>query len=88
VGTNVFIDEHINAGRFCDAWFVISPRNYFEWFVAKKQKSLFIYATYDTTFPLEFSAQVIEHMREATWTIRQWFFQSSESASARCRKKD
>jgi pimeloyl-ACP methyl ester carboxylesterase len=59
------IEEHIDAERLREAWFVISPRNYFERFVAKKQKSLFIYATYDTTFPPEFSVQVIEHMREA-----------------------
>ena len=33
-----------------------------------KKKSLFIYARYDTTFPLRFSEQVIAKARELGWT--------------------
>jgi pimeloyl-ACP methyl ester carboxylesterase len=43
---------------------VISPPHYIERYATLKKKSLFIYARYDTTFPLHFSEQVIAKARE------------------------
>jgi len=60
--------QHIRAGlegqvtveQLRDLWAAISPPAYWEKYAAKKKKSLFIYAEYDTTFPKEFSEQVVE----------------------------
>ena len=58
------IEEHIDLDRLRRAWMVISPGNYLEKFAAGKHKSLFIYASYDTTFLPEFSRQVVDKLRE------------------------
>ena len=58
------LEEHIDLDRLRRAWMVISPGNYLQKFAARKHKSLFIYATYDTTFLPEFSRQVVEKVRE------------------------
>lgn len=58
------LEEHIDLETLRQAWMAVSPVNYLEKFAAKKQKSLFIYATYDTTFPPELSRDIIAKMRE------------------------
>lgn len=58
------VEEHIDLDRLRRAWMVISPANYMEKFAERKHKSLFIYATYDTTFLPEFSRQVVAKLQE------------------------
>ncbi len=57
-------ESRITLDQLRDAWMVISPPNYIDRYASMKKKSLFIYARYDTTFPLRFSKQVIEKARE------------------------
>lgn len=58
------LEEHISLDRLRQAWKAISPSHYFDKFAARRHKSLFIYARYDTTFLPEFSRQVVEKVRE------------------------
>jgi len=58
------IEEHIDLDRLRRAWMAISPGNYIQKFAARKHKSLFIYARYDTTFLPEFSREVVAKVRE------------------------
>jgi dienelactone hydrolase len=53
----------ITLDQLREAWAVISPPNYVERYARLKKKSLFIYARYDTTFPLRFSQQVVAKAR-------------------------
>lgn len=49
-----------------DIFAAISPANYVEAFAATRpRKVLIVYATYDLTFPLEFSKIAVEHLRSA-----------------------
>jgi hypothetical protein len=58
------LEAQVTLERLREAWMVISPPNYIDRYAAMKKKSLFIYARYDTTFPLRFSKQVLEKARE------------------------
>jgi dienelactone hydrolase len=58
------LEASITLEQLRETWMVISPPNYIERYASMKKKSLFIYARYDTTFPLRFSEQVIEKARE------------------------
>jgi dienelactone hydrolase len=58
------LEEHIDLDRLRQAWIAVSPVSYIAKFAAKKQKSLFIYAAYDTTFPPELSREIVGKMRE------------------------
>jgi dienelactone hydrolase len=58
------LEEHIDLERLRDAWMAITPVIYMEKFAAKKHKSLFIYASYDTTFLPQLSRDIIAKMRE------------------------
>jgi dienelactone hydrolase len=58
------LEEHIDLDRLRQVWRAVSPVSYIEKFAAKKQKSLFIYAAYDTTFPPELSRSIVGMMRE------------------------
>ena len=58
------MEEYIDLDRLRQAWMAISPVNYMEKFAARKHKSLFIYAKYDTTFLPEYSRQVVAKVRE------------------------
>jgi pimeloyl-ACP methyl ester carboxylesterase len=58
------LEEHIDLDQLRRAWMAISPGNYMQKFAARKHKSLFIYARYDTTFLPEFSREVVERVRE------------------------
>jgi dienelactone hydrolase len=58
------LEEHIDLDRLRQAWIAVSPVSYMEKFAAQKQKSLFIYAAYDTTFPPELSRDIVAKMRD------------------------
>jgi pimeloyl-ACP methyl ester carboxylesterase len=58
------LEPAITLDRLREAWGVISPPHYIERYSTLKKKSLFIYARYDTTFPLHFSEQVMAKARE------------------------
>ena len=58
------IESAITLEQLREAWMVISPPSYIERYARMKKKSLFIYARYDTTFPLHFSEQVVATARE------------------------
>ncbi len=58
------LEENISLDRLRDAWGAVSPVHYMDKYAALPKKSLFIYATYDTTFPLDLSRQAVEHIRQ------------------------
>lgn len=58
------LESAITLEQLRESWMVISPPNYIERYAGMKKKSLFIYARYDTTFPVRFSKQVVEKARE------------------------
>jgi len=58
------LESAITLEQLRESWMVISPPNYIERYASMKKKSLFIYARYDTTFPLKFSKEVVEKARE------------------------
>ena len=58
------LEAEVTLEQLRDAWTVISPPHYIERYARLKKKSLFIYARYDTTFPVRFSEQVIAKARE------------------------
>jgi hypothetical protein len=57
------LEGEIDLNTLRSAWDAISPIHYFDAFGAAKKKSLFLYATYDTTFLPEFSRQVIDEVK-------------------------
>jgi hypothetical protein len=58
------LERSITLEQLRETWSAISPPNYIERYAKMKKRSLFIYARYDTTFPLRFSEQVVERARE------------------------
>jgi dienelactone hydrolase len=58
------IESDITLERLREAWACISPVRYMDRFAGQKKKSLFIYATYDTTFPLHLSKDTLSHVRK------------------------
>jgi hypothetical protein len=58
------LEDAVTLEQLRDVWSVISPPHYIERYAALSKKTLFIYALYDTTFPVRFSAQVLERARE------------------------
>ena len=58
------IETDVTLEQLREAWSVISPPYYLERYAQGKKKTLFIYARYDTTFPVRFSEQVIAKARE------------------------
>jgi len=58
------LEQHLDLDRLRRVWMAVAPVNYLDKFVAKNQKSLFIYTSYDTTFPPELSRQVVAKMQE------------------------
>ena len=59
------LEEHIDLARLREAWLAISPARYMPRFASGKHKSLFIYATYDTTFLPNYSLEVVRAVRES-----------------------
>ena len=57
------VETHVDLDRLRELWMAISPINYIEKFASRTNKSLFIYTKYDTTFPPQFSRDVVERMR-------------------------
>ena len=58
------LESAVTLEQLRETWMVISPPNYIERYATMKKKSMFIYARYDTTFPVRFSRQVVEKARE------------------------
>jgi len=58
------LESAVTLEQLREAWMVISPPYYIERYAGMKKKSLFIYARYDTTFPLHFSKEVVKKARE------------------------
>ncbi len=58
------LETAVTLEQLREAWMVISPPVYRDLYASQAKKSLFIYAKYDTTFPVHLSRQVIEHARE------------------------
>ena len=56
------IEKDIDLDRLRRAWSAISPVYYMDRFAEEKKKSLFVYATYDTTFPIHLSRDTREHI--------------------------
>ncbi len=57
------LEGQIDLDRLRSAWDCISPVHYMDRFAAMNKRSLFLYATYDTTFLPELSRQALEHVR-------------------------
>lgn len=53
------LEEHVDLDRLREAWKAISPISYMEKFAARKHKSLFIYAAYDSTFLPHLSRDIV-----------------------------
>jgi len=58
------LEPEVSLDQLREVWNVISPPHYIERYSKLKKKTLFIYARYDTTFPVHFSEQVIAKARE------------------------
>jgi len=58
------LESNITLEQLRETWMVISPPNYIDRYATMKKKTIFIYARYDTTFPVRFSRQVVEKARE------------------------
>ena len=58
------LQEHIDLDRLREAWRAISPVTYVEKFAARRNKSLFIYTNYDTTFIPRLSKDSVDAMRQ------------------------
>jgi Alpha/beta hydrolase domain containing 18 len=58
------LEGSVPLAQLREAWSVISPPHYIERYAALDKKTLFIYALYDTTFPVRFSEQVLNRARE------------------------
>jgi len=58
------LEGHVDIDRLRNLWRAISPVSYMEKFASQKQKSQFIYTTYDTTFLPELSRDIVRKMEE------------------------
>jgi dienelactone hydrolase len=58
------MESSVTLEQLRETWLAISPPSYIHRYAKLKKKSLFIYARYDTTFPVRFSQQVIAKARE------------------------
>jgi dienelactone hydrolase len=57
------LEGRIDLDQLRDSWMAISPVSYMEKYAGKAKKSLFTYATYDTTFLPALSRDIIERIR-------------------------
>jgi dienelactone hydrolase len=57
------LEENIDLEVLRESWRAISPVSYLDKFAARNQKSLFIYAAYDTTFLPEYSRDIVTRIR-------------------------
>lgn len=58
------VESEISLDELREAWMSISPPHYMNRYAKMNKKPLFIYAKYDTTFPVKYSEQVIKTVRE------------------------
>lgn len=58
------MEGNIDLDQLRECWMAISPVNYMDKFKSQKNKSLFIYTTYDTTFLPELSRDIVDTMRQ------------------------
>ena len=58
------VAQELSLEQLREAWLAISPPQYVERFARLNKKPLFIYASYDTTFPTRFSEQVVAKAKE------------------------
>jgi hypothetical protein len=58
------VEAEVTLDQLREAWMAISPPSYIERYALLRKKPLFIFARYDTTFPMHFSEQVIQKARE------------------------
>ena len=58
------MEGRIELGQLREAWTAISPFSYVDRFAQHEKNSLFIYATYDTTFLPEYSRAMLEEVRK------------------------
>jgi dienelactone hydrolase len=58
------LESAVTLEQLRDAWKAVSPPYYIDRYATLGKKTLFIYAKYDTTFPVRFSEQVIERAKE------------------------
>lgn len=56
------LEQHLDMERLREVWSAISPASYLDRFATLRQKSLFLYTVYDTTFLPEFSRQVLDEI--------------------------
>ncbi|MDQ1470154.1 MAG: hypothetical protein QOJ99_1634 [Bryobacterales bacterium] len=57
------IEHEISLERLRAVWDCVSPVHYMDRFADLSKRSFFLYATYDTTFPLELSRNIVEHVQ-------------------------
>lgn len=57
------IEDEITLDRLRAVWDCISPIHYMDHFASTPKKSFFLYATYDTTFPVHLSKDIVDHIR-------------------------
>jgi dienelactone hydrolase len=61
------LETEVDLATLRKLWSCISPPSYWELFTHKRKRSKFIYTSYDTTFPVHLSRQVIEGARKHRW---------------------
>ena len=57
------IEDEISLDRLRAAWDCVSPIHYMDRFADLAKQSFFLYAIYDTTFPLPLSRDIVEHVQ-------------------------
>jgi hypothetical protein len=57
------IEHEISLERLRAVWNCVSPVHYMDRFADFGKRSFFLYATYDTTFPLHMSREIVEHVQ-------------------------
>jgi dienelactone hydrolase len=57
------LDGHVDLDSLRDAWMAITPLSYMKEFARFEKKSLFIHASYDTTFLPKYSTAMLEEIR-------------------------
>src|SRR5579884_313471 len=56
------LEQHLDPDRLRAVWRAFSPSSYIDRFAAQKQKSLFLFTVYDSTYLPEFSREVLNQI--------------------------
>lgn len=59
------MEGNIDLGSLRPAWDCLSPVHYIDRFARMNKRSFFLYATYDTTFPPEFSRDILSRIQKS-----------------------